>query len=62
MLMRAQMIPVGRPHIRGLVMGILGVILADVELTMRLSGIEGVKQLQEGVRQNLEEDTFMKGT
>lgn len=65
--MRAQMVFVGRPYIYGLAMGgqagvkhVLGAILADVDLTMQLSGIESVKQLQEGARQKLEDDAFIR--
>jgi isopentenyl diphosphate isomerase/L-lactate dehydrogenase-like FMN-dependent dehydrogenase len=49
----AKMVFVGRPYIYGLAMGgqagvkhVLGAILADVDLTMQLSGYESVGQLQ----------------
>lgn len=48
------MVFVGRPYIYGLAMGgeagvkhVLGAILADVDLTMQLSGYASVRQLQD---------------
>lgn len=58
----AKMVFVGRPYIYGLAMGgedgvkhVLGAILADVDLTMQLSGYESVKQLQEAAGQEGDE-------
>ncbi|KAF7978545.1 hypothetical protein HWV62_45452 [Athelia sp. TMB] len=64
----AKMVFVGRPYIYGLAMGgeagvkhVLGAILADVDLTMQLSGYASVRQLQAAAGEGQEgEEAFVR--